>query len=57
MVANVVNNRYYSGEVYRKNIAPYHLFFVNPNTTNKDVYHQIIGYFSRITKQKFENDE
>ena len=55
MVANVVNNRYYSGEVYRKNIAPYHLFFVNPTTSNKQLYQQIIIYFSRITKQKFEN--
>jgi hypothetical protein len=57
MVANVVNNKYYSGEVYRKNIAPYHLFFVNPNLTNKQVYHQIITYFARITKQTVENEE
>lgn len=56
MVANVVNNKYYSGEVYRKNIAPYHLFFVNPNLTSKQVYHQIIGYFARITKQTVENE-
>jgi hypothetical protein len=57
MVANVVNNKYYSGEVYRKNIAPYHLFFVSPNLTNKQVYHQIISYFNRITKQTIENEE
>lgn len=48
MVGNVVNNKYYSGETYRKNIAPYQLFFINPSSTNKQVYHQIIGYFSRI---------
>jgi hypothetical protein len=57
MVANVVNNKYYSGEVYRKNIAPYHLFYVNPNQTNKQLYQQIIGYFVRITKQSVQNDE
>lgn len=56
MVANVVNNKYYSGEVYRKNISPYHLFYVNPNSTNKQVYHQIIGYFKRITKDNIENE-
>lgn len=57
MVANVVNNKYYSGEVYRKNIAPYHLFFINPSMTNKQVYHQIIGYFARITKQVIKDEE
>lgn len=48
MIGNVINNKYYSGETYRKNIAPYQIFFINPNFTNKQVYHQIIGYFSRI---------
>jgi hypothetical protein len=57
MVANVVNNKYYSGETYRKNIAPYHLFFVNPSSTNKQVYQQIISYFTRITKQNIQNEE
>ena len=57
MVANVVNNKYYSGEVYRKNIAPYHLFYVNPNSTNKQVYQQIISYFVRITKKQLLSEE
>ena len=48
MVANVVNNSYYSGEQYRKNIAPYQLFFVNKNLTNKQVYFKIINSYARI---------
>jgi hypothetical protein len=34
-LVNAVNNKYHSGELYRRNISPYHLFFINPNKTNK----------------------
>lgn len=48
MIANVVNNSYYSTEAYRKNIIPYHLYYVRRDITNKEFYHQILGYYQRI---------
>ena len=56
MIANVVKNSYYSTETYRKNIIPYHLYYVRRDITNKEVYHQILSYYTRILG-KFTSDE
>lgn len=48
MVANVTKSSYSSDSSYRKSISPYHLFYVNPQSTNKQVWQQVISYYAKI---------
>jgi len=49
MLGNMANNSYYSADTYRKNIVPYHFYYVSPNLTNKQFYHKILTYYQRLT--------
>lgn len=50
MISHVKINKYYNDEGYRSNILPFHIFFVNPESTNKQVYHKLCKYYAEMFK-------